>query len=215
MSNQHINNASRIINQLAERNITDPNQVEAELPHYVSAKTAFINIAHIYPYNLPANFEMEIRARHAIGQLSHEVFQILLWHLDVILAFYQQCLSNQPLPLPLPLIPSLPEKFLNPDELSTEFDCAICLGPHKKADALCVQACQHEFGKACLLEWQHVSKKCPLCRADAQEIYGYKRSMGTRCQWVQKVNGYKRSMGTTSLQLQTSLQQVYDFKAFV
>ena len=172
---QLITTASQIINRLAEQNITDPASLDSEIPHYIEAKFAFISIAETclsQAQPVATHFETELRARYINGTLSYHSFTILRWHLDIILAHYQQCCKqnqnqNQPQD-------TLNEKVLSQAALATEIDCAICLISHKKQDTLCIQSCQHEFGKTCLLEWQHVSKLCPLCRADAKKIHGYK-----------------------------------------
>lgn len=162
-----IHTASLIFNQLAEDNIISPIQLSEEVHHYVQAKFAFINIASTclaQQQNPLIAFETTLQAQHLSGQLTNDVYTILWWNLDLILNHYKNCLKPKP----------LKEKVLSTPALSTEIDCAICLNSHKKIDVLCIQSCQHEFGKECLLEWQQVSQHCPLCRADAKQIYGYK-----------------------------------------
>ena len=171
---QFITDASQIINRLAEQNITDSTRVDEEIPHYIAAKFVFISIVETCLYEgqpVMTYFETILRARHLCGTISSKIFVILWWHLDIILEHYQQCSKQYN---HIHKQSNINEKILSPTALVTEIDCAICLTPHKKQDTLCIQSCQHEFGKICLLEWQHVSKQCPLCRADAKNIYGYR-----------------------------------------
>jgi hypothetical protein len=166
-ANSIITNASQILNRLAEQNITVTSSLDNEIYNYINAKYAFISIAETCLQEeqpLATHFETELRNRHSRSEISSQTFTILWWHLDTILAYYQQCSKES----------TLKEKVLSQAALATEIDCAICLTPHKRQDTLCIQSCQHEFGKVCLLEWQHVSKQCPLCRSDAKKIYGYK-----------------------------------------
>jgi hypothetical protein len=156
--NPIILNASQIINDLAKQNSID-------IDHYIDAKVAFISIAETCWPETHSHFETELRARHMNGTISANTFTILWWHLETILAYYQVCSGERK---------SFKEIDVSQAALLKEIECAICLTPHKKQDTLCIQSCQHEFGKACLLEWQHVSKQCPLCRSDAQTIHGYK-----------------------------------------
>ena len=173
-STEIIQNASQIFNRLAEQNIIEPTSLDQEIPYYIAAKYSFISIAEkCLKSELPmaTHFETEIRARHMSGAINSQTFTVLQWHLNMILAHYEQCVNQYK---HKHKEHNIKEKILSLAALATEIVCAICLTTHKKQDTLCVQSCQHEFGKTCLLEWQHVSKQCPLCRADAKIIHGYK-----------------------------------------
>lgn len=173
---QFIQTASQIFNRLAEQNITDPDDLDQEIPHYIAAKHVFISIAEKCLHegkSVMNHFEIEIRARHMSGAINSPTFTVLWWHMNVILDHYEQCSKHKHLQSKHKEN-TIKEKVISQAALATEIECAICLTPHKKHDTLCVQSCQHEFGKTCLLEWQHVSKQCPLCRSDAKKIHGYK-----------------------------------------
>ena len=179
--NTAIHAASLIINKLAEENITDPLLLDTQVPQYLNAKFAFIDIATTCLENHPhlaTNFETELMNRHFSGQLHSDVFRILWWYLDDILAYYQHCLHPPPPPPPLP-VSLIKEKVLSKAGLTAQIECTICLTSHPKLDTLCVQACQHAFGRLCLLEWKKISQECPLCRANAVQLIGYKAQQVT------------------------------------
>ena len=180
-ANETIQATSLLINHLAEHYITDVDLLATQTPHYVHAKVAFIDIATTclqYNAHLATNFETELMNRHFAGQLDSDVFRILWWHLDLILSYYQHCLTVVSPPPPPPSV--IKEKALSKANLALQIECAICLTRHPKLDTLCVQACQHDFGKMCLLEWKKVSQECPLCRASAVQLIGYKARLDTK-----------------------------------
>ena len=171
-SSEIIHNASQIFNRLAEQNIIDPAVLDDEIPHYIAAKYIFISIAEKCLHEqLPIStyFKPNLFAHKINSTISFDTFTILWLHMDMIIAYYEQC-TNQYKHKQT----NIKETVLSLAVLATEIYCAICLTTHKKQDSLCVQICQHEFGKTCLLEWQNVSKQCPLCRSDAKKIHGYK-----------------------------------------
>ena len=174
---QIIAKASQILNHLAEQNITNPEHLDRDITYYIDAKIAFIDIAEKFLVQsaqpLETYFINALRDRIQTNTISTAAFTILCWDLDPILANFQQCLKDYKQPLK--------EKVLSRAVLATDIECAICLLPHKKIDTLCIDSCQHEFGKECLLEWQNVSKQCPLCRADAVKIHGYKARKSAAC----------------------------------
>jgi len=162
-----IENASRIIDELAQQHITDT------IDNYIAAKTAFITIAYAClekNQSVFYNFETELNHRHTNGLITPSAYRILWWNLDIILEYYKTCTGiKQP-----KKEKSLKEKVLKQADLLQEIDCAICLNQHTKSEVFCVTACQHEFGKECLQEWLKVTQHCPLCRTSAKEIHGYK-----------------------------------------
>lgn len=172
-----IENASRIIDELAERHIANAldalDALDTQLNNYIAAKTAFITIAYAClakNQSVFYNFETELNHRHTHGLIYPNVYRILWWNLDIILEYYETCVGiKQP-----KKEKCLKEKVLKQADLLQKIDCAICLNTHTKTEVLCVTTCQHEFGKECLQEWLKVSQHCPLCRTAAKQLHGYK-----------------------------------------
>jgi hypothetical protein len=51
---------------------------------------------------------------------------------------------------------------------SEEGSCIICLADYEVDEELKVLPCHHHFHKACIDEWLHIQKTCPLCVQEVQ-----------------------------------------------
>ena len=137
----------------------------------IKAREDFISIANACidkDRPVTSYFETELNRRLDSGEIHHTIFRILWWNMEGILENYRQCLGLK-----------LREKKIkdyvrSKREMEKEIECSICLEKHVKKEALCIKSCQHEFGKDCLTEWLKGAETCPLCRADAKDIYGFK-----------------------------------------
>jgi hypothetical protein len=143
---------------------TNSNQ---SIMNHIKAREAFINIANTCltrNLGITLYFETVLNKQHDSGEIDEDVYTILWWNMEKVLANYRQCLG---------LNPRVKMKTTSKAKMESEIDCSICLDKHAKKDVLCIDSCKHEFGKECLTEWSRVSKQCPLCRADAKKIYGW------------------------------------------
>ena len=137
----------------------------------IAAREAFISIANACvdkDQPVTSHFETELTRRLDSGEIHHTIFHILWWNMEGILENYRQCLGLKPREK------KIKDYVRSKRELEKEIECSICLEKHVKKEALCIKSCQHEFGKDCLTEWLKLNKSCPLCRADAKDIYGFK-----------------------------------------
>ena len=139
--------------------------------HLIKAREDFISIANACidkDQPVTSYFETELNRRLDSGEINHIIHRILWWNMEGILENYRQCLGLK-----------LREKKIkdyvrSKREMEKEIECSICLEKHVKKEVLCIKSCQHEFGKDCLTEWLKGAETCPLCRADAKDIYGFK-----------------------------------------
>ncbi|KAJ2373214.1 hypothetical protein IW150_003729 [Coemansia sp. RSA 2607] len=47
--------------------------------------------------------------------------------------------------------------------------CAICLSDYEDGEVLRLLPCNHHMHQACVDEWLHINKSCPLCKREAVE----------------------------------------------
>jgi hypothetical protein len=137
----------------------------------ITAREAFISIANACvdkDQPVTSHFETELTRRLDSGEIHHTIFHILWWNMEGILENYRQCLGLKP------RVKKIKDYVRSKRELEKEIECSICLEKHVKKEALCIKSCQHEFGKDCLTEWLKGAETCPLCRANAKDIYGFK-----------------------------------------
>ena len=69
-------------------------------------------------------------------------------------------------------------KFLSPQEIEREHECAICMNKHKMSELLTTE-CGHHFCKQGYLDWTRSlpsRNKCPTCRKEAPLITVYECS---------------------------------------
>lgn len=140
----------------------------------IKAREDFISIANACidkDQPVTSHFETELNRRLDSGEIHHTIFRILWWNMERILEEYRQCLG-------LKLREKIKERVRSKREMEKEIECSICLEKHVKKEVLCIKSCQHEFGKDCLTEWLKLNKSCPLCRADAKDIHGFKERKG-------------------------------------
>jgi len=57
------------------------------------------------------------------------------------------------------------------NEINKNVNCAITLKPLKECDSLSVLSCFHIFDKESIIQYRETTKKCPMCRVEANIIH--------------------------------------------
>lgn len=50
------------------------------------------------------------------------------------------------------------------DNMQEPPNCAVCMNPFERDEALRILPCEHEYHQACVDQWLRIKKDCPLCR---------------------------------------------------